>query len=151
MEQLKAKLQQAGIGLPFIAMGLFIAIFAPLHPEGANAPMWVVEAVAACFTFAGVSAVAKAFGAELVSKLAALATAYLLATPGLWLLFAGDDAQCSSSVGSAGLSLTADAGSILCRSAFGIGGILTVLIALAFTWQAIKASRPSAATAPRPE
>lgn len=128
-------------GAVFALAGIGIVVMAHLDPSGANAPMFVIEAAAGSFFFAGVSVLARAHGADFIARLLALPVVYLLAVPGLWILFAEGDIQCSVSASIGGLWQSQGASSLLCRSVFGFGGLLVLAIALVFTWNFFKAKR----------
>ena len=112
-----------------------------LDPSGAQAPMWVVNAAVSTFVLAGISLIANVFGLALVSRLAVAAVAWMLAVPGLWILFDGQGAQCSVSVSLGGLSTAGSAASGLCRTVFGMGGVITLAIAIVFTVVALRPRR----------
>ncbi|MEQ1900824.1 MAG: hypothetical protein ABL866_08835 [Devosia sp.] len=138
MEDVKSKRKQSVYGVIAIAAGGFILFMVHQDPSGAKAPLWVVDAAASTFLFAGLSIVATGFGLPLIGKLCGLACTYALAAPGLWMLFDGQGAQCSASIAIGGLSAASGAASGLCRAAFGIGGILTLFFALLLTWIAFR-------------
>jgi hypothetical protein len=118
-----------------IGAGLYAAV--RLSPEAANAPEWVIDAAAGTFFLAGLSVMAEAVNWKFVSRLASLGVVYLLAVPGLWMLFA-DDPSCSVSGVIGGAAFGDDASSLTCRAVFGGGAIVTLLAALAFTWVAVR-------------
>ena len=138
------KLKASGPGLVAMGLGLFIAIFAPMHPEGAHAPMWVVEAAAAAFFLAGMGIVLRNFGASALGTLCGLGAGYVLVTPGLWLLFSGDAAQCSVSIPFISLLIPGSVDGVLCRGIFGAGALVALGIVLLLTWGAVR--RRNAAT-----
>lgn len=129
---MKAVTSGAWFGAAFAAIGVLIYVMLRIDPSGANAPGFVVDAAAGCFFFAGISVVARAWGAELLARLCALPVVYLLAVPGLWIML-GDSGECSVSTGLFGLggSGTADAG--LCRVVFGGGALVVVAFAAIMT------------------
>ena len=73
-----------------------------------------------------------------MTELCGLAVAYMLATPGLWMLFDGQGARCSASIAFFGVGATAGASSLACRAVFGFGGLLTLAFALLMTWAAFR-------------
>ena len=137
------KMKGAGFGLLFASIGAGIMLMVWVDPEGARAPIWVVQAAASTFLFAGLSAAAQSFGLKLLANLLALMVAYALAAPGLWMLFDGQGAACSVSVPLAEMALGGGT-SWLCRGVFGFGGLLTLVFAIVFTWAAIKRHRAAA-------
>ena len=145
-----SKTAGTAIGLLFVAIGALIGWMVLADPSAARAPLWVVEAAAGCFVCAGASVVARALGAELAARLLALAVVYLLAVPGLWLL-AGDGGSCSVGVaiGATAARGTADPG--LCRVVFGTGGIVTLGIAVLFTWSFVRGRRGAPDGSPPPD
>lgn len=131
-------------GALFAAMGLGIYLMVHLAPDGARAPVFVVEAAAGAFFFAGVSVIGQALGITLLSRIASLAVVYLLAVPGLWMLLDGNSGGCSVGIAIAGAGLNSAADPALCRAVFGIGGLITLAVALLFTWTALKTRRTKA-------
>lgn len=131
-----------GSGAMAIGVGLFVA--AHLYPQKASAPLFVVDAAAAAFFCAGVIVVAEVFGQRLLSRLAGLALIYLLAVPGLWMLFAGDGA-CTIGGAVSGLTMATTGSDFTCRAAFGLGGVVVLAVALLMSWQALRGRhRPQA-------
>jgi hypothetical protein len=128
------KLKSIGFGLLIAAMGAAIMLMVWLDPSGANAPIWVVQAAASTFLFAGLSAVAQALGWKVLANLLVLVVVYLLAAPGLWMLFDGQGANCSATIAFNDLAVGGGASSWVCRGVFGFGGLLTLGAALLFTW-----------------
>jgi hypothetical protein len=132
----KSKTSLAGLLALGVGIGLLLAV--NFDPEAAKAPVWVVNAAAMCFVFAGCSVLANGIGWPLVSRLSGAAVAWMLAVPGLWMLFDGQGVQCAASIDMGGLSAASAAASGLCRAVFGIGGLVTLAIAIAFTWLAFR-------------
>lgn len=141
MGDLKANLKQSAYGFIAIAAGGFILLMVHQDPSAVNGPVWVADAAASTFLFAGFSIVANGLGLPLVGKLCGLGCAYLLAAPGLWMLFDGEGASCSASIAIGGLSAASGAASGLCRAVFGFGGLVTLGLALLFTWVAFRKPR----------
>lgn len=131
-----------GLGAVLVAVGGFIAVAVVLHPENANAPVWVVQAAGATFLLAGITLISQALNLPLLGKLAGLGVAYMLAVPGLWILFAGSGQGCSVSVALGGMTFDDAANAVMCRAAFGFGGLITVAFALLATWQALRRRKP---------
>ena len=142
MDRLVEKAKQSAAGFLALGLGLFMLLMVNLNPDGAQAPMWVVNAAISTFVLAGISVVAGNFGFPLVSRLAAAAIAWALAVPGLWIMFDGQGAQCSASVSLGGLSTVGTAASGLCRTVFGMGGLMTLAIAVLFTVLAFRRRAP---------
>lgn len=138
MQNFVTRLKASAFGWAFVGMGVFMGIYIPLNPEGANAPMWVIEVAAAAFFFAGLSFVLQAFALPWLARISVVVLAYLLAIPGLWMLFDAQGAQCSGSVSVLSVSFAQGANDITCRVVFGLGGLLTLGFAIAMTWVAIK-------------
>lgn len=130
------KLTGTLLGLLFAGAGAGIMIMVWLDPAQARVPLWVVYAAAGCFVAAGLWIIAQTFGQKGLATLFGLAIAWLLAVPGLWILFGGD-ASCTVSLGGGSLAMQAAGPDWVCRGIFGLGGLLAGTIALAFTWQAI--------------
>lgn len=133
--------RKAWFGSAFMAMGVLICAMVVTHPEGAEAPVWVVLVAGGTFFFAGVSVLARTFGSERLGLWLALPVVYGLAVPGLWILLAGDGARCMGGVGVGGLSLTGLVDGLLCRGVFGLGALLVLVMAVAFTIAAIRRGR----------
>jgi hypothetical protein len=130
-------------GLIAVATGIAVALFVNLPPERGDAPAWVGDACAAAFFFAGISIVANSrHWPALVTKLAGIGAAYMLVVPAVWVVFGGDPGRCSVGAALGILSLGTSAGGALCRSVFGFGGLLTLVVAVLFTWQAFRVPRP---------
>jgi hypothetical protein len=138
MSAVTRRLKRGSAGFIAVTAGALVLLMINTDPSGAEAPLWIVNAAASTFVFAGLSIVANAFGYRLVGKLCGLAVAFLLATPGLWMLFDGQGASCSASVAIGGMSAASGAASGLCRAVFGVGGIATIAAALLFTWLAFR-------------
>lgn len=126
-----------GVGAVFAALGIMIYLMMRIDPSGARAPGFVIDAAAGCFFFAGVSIVAQALNAPLVARLCALPIVYLLAVPGLWVLF-GDAGSCSVSGFAAGFGTSGTASSGVCQAVFGGGAIIVLLVAVAMTVMAFR-------------
>jgi len=137
-----------GIGAAAIAIGVGILVAVHLDPNGATAPLFVVEAAAGTFIAAGVSYLALALGLTLLSRLAGLLVVYLLAVPGLWMLFA-DGSECSVGAAISGITLRGTASDWSCRAVFGGGGLLTLMIGIAMTWQVFRGKPPSGDRPPK--
>jgi hypothetical protein len=145
MDNLTEKVKQSAPGLASLAVGLGILLMINLDPSGAEAPLWVVNAAVSSFVFAGIALIANVFGFVLVSRFATAAIAWMLAMPGLWIMVDGQGASCSASVSLGGLSTAGSAASGLCRVVFGMGGVITLAIAIVFTVVAFRARRPATA------
>jgi hypothetical protein len=130
-----------GLGLLFAGLGVMIYVMVRLDPSAARAPGFVIDAAAGCFFFAGVSVVARALNAPLVARLCALPVVYLLAVPGLWVLF-GDAGECSVSGFALGMSASGTASSGVCQAVFGGGAIIVLLFAVAMTVMALRGQPP---------
>ena len=121
-----------GFGMIFAGLGVMIYLMVRMDPSAARAPGFVIDAAAGCFFFAGVSVVARALDAPLIGRLCALPVVYLLAVPGLWMLF-GDAGECSVSGLVSGVSVSGTAASGVCQAVFGGGALIVLLFALAMT------------------
>ena len=133
--------QSAWFGLAASITGVVLYSIVHLAPEAANAPLFVLDAVAGAFFLAGVSVIAQAWNAPLLGRLSAVLVVYLLAVPGLWMLFGQDVGSCSVGVAIAGTTGQGTADGLQCRIVFGLGGLITLATALAMTWGAIRAGR----------
>jgi len=141
MGTLREKIVGTGLGLLFVAVGTGIVLMVWRDPGQAEAPLWVVYAAASTFSFAGLWIILQTFALTLLANLAGLAIAYLLAVPGLWMLFDGKGANCSVSGAMADIALSAPATSWACRGIFGVGGLLVLIFALFLTRAAIRQAR----------
>jgi hypothetical protein len=126
------------IGIPFILIGLFIVVAVRLDPSGARAPLFVLDAAAGAFFFAGVSVTAESWGFRIASRLSSLLVVYLLAVPGLWLMFDDGAGSCTSTVAFGGASTRTAGDPTMCRAVFGAGGLLVLAVALALTWAGVR-------------
>lgn len=126
-----------GLGLVFATLGVLIYAMVRTDPSAARAPLFVIDAAASCFFFAGVSVVARALDAPLIGRLCALPVVYLLAVPGLWVLF-GDAGECSVSGLASGVVVSGTAPSGVCQAVFGGGAIIVLLFAVAMTVMAFR-------------
>ncbi|MEO6014182.1 MAG: hypothetical protein ABIQ30_11450 [Devosia sp.] len=144
MANLREKLVGTGLGLLFVGAGAGIMLMVWREPDQAEAPLWVVYAAASTFSFAGLWMILQTFGLTLLANLAGLAVAYLLAVPGLWMLFDGQGANCSVSGAMADITLSGPGTSWTCRGIFGIGSLLVLLFALLLTRAAIRQARSPA-------
>jgi hypothetical protein len=125
-------------GVLALGAGVTILLLVNFDPSSAQAPLWVVNAAAMTFVLAGLSIFANSVGLPLISRLSGAAIAWMLAVPGFWMLFDGQGASCSASVTVGSLSAASGAASGLCRAVFGIGGLITLVVAIAFTWLAFR-------------
>jgi hypothetical protein len=138
-----------GLGLLFAGLGVMIYAMVRMDPGAARAPLFVIDAAAGCFFFAGISVVARALNAPLIGKICALPVVYLLAVPGLWLLF-GDAGECSVSGGVSGPAVSGTAPSGACQIVFGGGAVIVLVFAVAMTMMTLRGKAPAEADA-RPE
>ncbi len=136
----KSRAAGIGFGAAFVAIGLLIYFGVRLSPDGASAPIWVIEAAAGAFFFAGVSQIAQTLNAPMLARLCGLVVVYLLAVPGLWMLFGGDG-QCSVSHAIGATSFSGDADPLTCRLVFGGGAIVVLGFALLMTWVTLRKLR----------
>lgn len=128
----------ARFGAIFIIVGLGMMLMMYLDQSGLNVPLWVAEAAAACFAFAGASMLARAFGKLHLASALSLGVVYALAIPGLWIAFGSDGSGCTVSGGIGFFSFVRDAGALSCRLVFGAGAIITVAAAIALTWAVLR-------------
>lgn len=126
------------IGIPFILIGIFIVVAVRLDPSGARAPLFVIDAAAGAFFFAGVSVTAESWGFRIASRLSSLLVVYLLAVPGLWLMFDDGAGACTATVAFGGASTRTTGDPTVCRVVFGAGGLLVLAVALALTWAGVR-------------
>jgi hypothetical protein len=117
----------------FMAIGLGIIIMVRLAPAAANAPQFVLDAVAGVFFLAGLSTLLHTLNLPLAARFASLLLVYLFAIPGLWMLFGDDVGACTVQGSVAGLAASAATDPTMCRVIFGGGAILVLLLAAAFT------------------
>lgn len=131
-----------GLGVIFAGLGVMIYLMVRMDPSTARAPGLVIDAAAGCFFFAGVSVVARSLNAPLIGRLCALPVAYLLAVPGLWMLF-GDAGECSVSGFVSGVGIGGAAPGGVCQAVFGGGAIIVLLVAVAMTVMAFRGDPPT--------
>ena len=91
------------------------------HPEQLNVPAWVGYSACAAFVFAGLSIVAAEAMSRRVEAWFAVAFVAALLVPGAWIAFGPGVHECSVSVA----FLNGTGSEIVCRSAFGLGSIVT--------------------------
>lgn len=127
-----------GFGAIFVVVGIGMMVLMASDQEGLNVPLWVAEAAAAAFAFAGASMIAQAYGKDRLGRALALGVVYALAVPGLWIAFGSDGSGCSVSVTLGSLSLADSAGALGCRVAFGLGAALVMACAVALTYAFIR-------------
>jgi hypothetical protein len=135
-----------GLGVLFAGLGVMIYVMVRMDPSAARAPGFVIDAAAGCFFFAGVSVVARTLNAPLIGRLCALPVVYLLAVPGLWVLF-GDAGECSVTAFALGVGASGTASSGVCQAVFGGGAIIVLLFAIAMTVMAFRGQPPQKADA----
>lgn len=128
----------AGVGTLFLLIGLAMMTIMAVDQTGLHVPLWVAEAAAACFAFAGGSILAQAYGKEHLARAFGLGVVYGLAVPGLWIAFGSDGSGCSASVGIGFAGLGFDPGALSCRVVFGLGAIVTLAFAVAITWAVMR-------------
>jgi len=109
--------------------------------SGLHVPLWVAEAAAASFVFAGVAMAGQVVNWLWLQKLGSLGVVWCLFVPGAWIAFGPDTGSCTGGIGIGMLTTWREAGNIECRLAFGIGAVITLLCALAMTWHVIGAWR----------
>jgi hypothetical protein len=131
-----------GLGIVFAGLGIMIYTMVRIDPSSARAPGFVIDAAAGCFFFAGVSVVARSLNAPLIGRLCALPVVYLLAVPGLWMLFGGS-AECSVSGFVSGVGMSGPAPGSVCQAVFGGGAIIVLLVAVAMTVMAFRGDPPT--------
>ena len=130
------KLTGTLLGLLFAGAGAGVMLMVYLDPSQARVPLWVVYAAAGCFVAAGFWIIAQTFGLSRLATLFGLGVVWLLAVPGLWILFGGN-ASCTVSLGGSSLAMSSEGPDWMCRTVFGLGGLLAGTVAMAFTWQAL--------------
>lgn len=128
----------------FMAIGLGFPIMVRLNPEAANAPLFVLDAVAGAFFLAGLGTLLQTLNLPLAARFASLLLVYLFAVPGLWMLFGDDVGACTVGSSAAGIGTSAPGDPTLCRLVFGGGAILVLLLAAAFTVDFIRHLRHKA-------
>lgn len=138
------KLTGTLLGLAFAGAGIGICLMVWQNPSQARAPLWVVYGAASAFTFAGFWMIAQTFGLKLVADITALVIAWLIAMPGLWMLFDGTGASCTVGGSIGGAAVEGNGPDWLCRGVFGAGGLLVAAAALAFTIAAVRRYRSRA-------
>ncbi len=116
------------LGAVFVLIGLGVGTGMVLDPKGLTVPLWLGLAVAATFSAAGLSVILRALGYSGVAQLFGVVCAFGLALPGLWFLVEPAGGSCTRSF----LFWTSTTGGAECRLVFGVGGIVTLLIAVAF-------------------
>ncbi len=137
-----------GLGVIFAGLGVMIYLMVRMDPSTARAPGFVIDAAAGCFFFAGVSVVARSLNAPLIGRLCALPVAYLLAVPGLWMLFGGSG-ECSVSGFVSGVRLNGPAPNGVCQAVFGGGALVVLGFAVAMTITTFR-SKPTREADARP-
>jgi hypothetical protein len=119
-------------GVVAIATGLGICALVYYHPEGLNAPAWVVYAAGKVFVAAGLCLFAAMIGAGRVQNFIGIAITLSLWLMAGWVAFAPGDRSCTASV--SWLSLPAN--DVLCRFGFAVGwlifGVSIAVVARAF-------------------
>lgn len=141
MQRLADVWKQTWPGFASAGMGIFSLAMIMLYPEGAQAPVWVAVVACSTFVFVGLGIIVRGLGAERLATLLALPAIYALAVPGLWLLFAGEGQHCSASISLGSMIGSGVLDSLMCRGIFGLGGLLVLAMAVAFTVAAIRRGR----------
>lgn len=132
----------------FMAIGLGIVIMVRLAPEAANAPQFVLDAVAGVFFLAGLSTLLQTLNLPPAARFASLLLVYLFAVPGLWMLFGDDVGACTFGGSVAGVAKSGTADPTMCRVVFGGGAILVLLVAVGFTIDFVRRLRRDPAEPP---
>lgn len=113
-------LQMRWAGAALLAAGLMIAVLVRLHPEGLNAPSWVVYLGAAIFAFGGGAALARAYAMPSVTDgLVCLLLACMLAIAA-WISIAPGARLCVSGAFASRTVVP----ELACRSVFGAGALI---------------------------
>lgn len=139
--------QKPGLGVAalFAGVGVAMMIFMAVDQTGLNVPLWVAEAAAASFVFAGVAMAGQVVNWLWLQKLGSIGVVWCLFVPGAWIAFGPDTGSCAGGIGIGMLTAWQEAGNAGCRIAFGFGAVITLLCALAITWHVIGAWRGRAA------
>lgn len=129
--------QQGWFGVLFVVLGAGLALMVHAHPERMRAPAWVVYGACAAFAFAGCVMVAQSRGLRRVERWAVVLAIAALSLPGLWIsLGTGSRAQCRMSIP----FVRTAAPELLCRSAFGLGALVVLLMLVVALRQALRRS-----------
>ncbi|MCB1517223.1 MAG: hypothetical protein KDJ19_06360 [Hyphomicrobiaceae bacterium] len=118
-----------GFALLFGGAGAAMMVGMALVRDGLEAPLWVAEIAACTFVMAGLTIFFQWKGWMGLQRLAALGVVYCLSVPGLWIMAGADTGTCISSLG----FLSREASNLECRIVFGIGGLITLAIAIGMT------------------
>lgn len=132
----RQKLTGTLIGLLFSGAGVAIMLMVWRDPSLAQVPLWIVYVAAGAFVAAGLWIIAQTFGQTGLATLFGVAIAWLLALTGIGVMLS--DVACNVSFGDSSFTTTTSSGGWMCRTFIGLGGLLALTIAMAFTWAAIR-------------
>lgn len=127
-----------GFGALFVIIGVTMMVVMAMDQGGLNVPLWVAEVAAACFALAGASIIAQSFRKLRLSRAFSLGVVYALAVPGLWIAFGSDGSGCTSSVSLGPIAMSDLTSGLGCRLAFGLGAVITLACAVAFTYAILR-------------
>lgn len=82
----ESKIVGLWVGAVFIALGLGVMTLMAFAPEGINVPMWVAQIGGSALVFAGLSFVARAKNAVILSRIFSFGVVAILSTLGLYFL-----------------------------------------------------------------
>lgn len=114
----------AGAGLMAVGAGVF-----PSALSGANAPLWVIIAVGACFLLAGLATLGQRRLPEALASLLPCLIVVLFAAIAGWVAWGDGPRQFSFSLGAGGFGLGGEGVSVG-RIVFGFGAVVMNLLAL---------------------
>lgn len=118
-----------GFGLIFAGLGAGMMVLMAMNQDEVRVPLWVAEIAGSTFVFAGLSIVARAKSWLRLQRIFAVLAVYGLAIPGLWILLGPDTGSCSGTFG----FISKTAANAECRIVFGLGGIITLGVAIFMT------------------
>jgi len=125
--------QRALQGAALVALGLALLVAMIAFPERLRVPALIGHVVAATFVVAGALALANVFCGQRVRSWLAVTLFTLMAVPSLWISIGPGQRSCSFHVGPLGDT----AGEGVCRTAFGVGSVLVLLMLFVALRQAL--------------
>jgi hypothetical protein len=120
-------------GAALVVLGLALLSAMVAYPERLRVPALIGYSVAATFAIAGLLALANEFCSDRIRSWLAVALLALMAVPSIWISVGPGKRSCTFQARSLGET----AGDGVCRTAFGIGSVLVLLMLLMALRQAL--------------
>ena len=125
--------QNAGWGLFLIGLSLGMGALIHFRPEPLQVPAWVAYTAISSFFFAGLLMLATSAGKARLEGWLAVGVTLALLLPAAWFAVGAGERRCSSNV-----PFFSQPPAAACRTAFGIGALITALVLIWFVRLALR-------------